>query len=83
MNTLTDYSEYSIVISDDPQYYGVTDQRADEIANRLTDMIVDRFPGILVIRESVGGSSHPLRGPDSEVLDEIFDFVSDHWMSVL
>lgn len=74
------YSEYSTAISNEPSYYGTdcTQADADRIAASLTKMIESEFPGI-----NVTTSGSKTTGPDSEVIDEINDWISNNWTAAL
>ena len=80
MSTTTNYSEYSVRVSTDPSYYGAncTTEEAREIAPRLANMIESQFSGIQ-IRD--GGEY--VTGPDSDVIEEIRQWVEANWTAAL
>ena len=74
------YSEYATAISNDPSCYGTecTLADAERIAASLTKMIEAEFPGI-----NVTTSGSKTTGPDSDVIDEINDWISNNWTAAL
>lgn len=77
-----DYSEYSIMVGTDPGYYGSQcgDEDAQRIANSVADLIRREFPGIQVNLTEIG---RPVTGPDSEVVEEIREWVENNWTAAL
>lgn len=74
------YSTYSVAITNEPSYYGTecTQVDADRIAETLAQMIQAEFPGI-----AVNTNGTKTTGPDSAVIDEINEFVSENWTKAL
>ena len=74
------YSKYTTAISNEPSYYGIecTQTDADRIAATLTKMIECEFLGI-----NVTTSGSKTTGPDSEVIDEINEWISNNWTAAL
>jgi hypothetical protein len=80
-----DYSEYTIYISDEASYYGseCTQDDADEISEKLCEMIERQFPGIETDLWSDGNGSSKTTGPDDNVCDEINEWISNNWTAAL
>ena len=76
----TNYSEYSVLVSTEPSYYGAncTFEDALEIAPRLTALIEKQFPGI-----QIRSGGQYVTGPDTEVMDEIREWVESNWTAAL
>lgn len=74
------YSKYTAAISNEPSYYGTecTQADADRIAASLTKMIEAEFAGI-----NVTTSGSKTTGPNSELIDEINDWISNNWTASL
>ena len=74
------YSKYTAAISNEPSYYGTecTQDDADRSAASLTKMIESEFPGI-----NVTTSGSKTTGPDSEVIHDINDWISNNWTAAL
>jgi hypothetical protein len=80
-----DYSEYTVFVSDEPSYYGseCTQDDADEISEKLCEMIERQFPGIETDLWSDGNGSSKTTGPDDNVCDEINEWISSNWTAAL
>lgn len=80
MTTTADYSDYSVQVSTDPSYYGstCTQADADRIAESLSQMIRSEYPGIQITT-----SGRPVSGPDSDVVEEIRQWVEANWTAAL
>lgn len=76
----TDYSEYSVGVTTEPMYYGseCSADRAENIADDLTRMIENEFPGIKVTRDE-----SKVCGPDEEVCYEINLWIQKNWTAAL
>lgn len=80
-----DYSEYSIMVIDEPSYYGseCTQEDADAISQKLCEMIESHFPGIQTDVWSDGDKSCATTGPNDDVCEEINDWISNNWTAAL
>ena len=80
-----DYSDYTVTVSDEPSYYGseCSQEDADEISDKLCEMIERQFPGIQTDLWSDGDGSSKTTGPDDDVCDEINDWISNNWTAAL
>ena len=80
-----EYSEYTVFVSDEPSYYGseCTQDDADEISEKLCEMIERQFPGIETDLWSDGNGSSKTTGPDDNVCDEINEWISNNWTAAL
>ena len=80
-----DYSEYEVRVIKDPSYYGseCTQDDADEISEKLCEMIERQFPGIETDLWSDGNGSSKTTGPDDNVCDEINEWISNNWTAAL
>ena len=76
----TQFSNYSVCISDDPTYYGpvCSDSDAERISENLRNMIEGEFPGITVRTSGAG-----ISGPELNVCDEIGHWISQNWTAAL
>ena len=76
----TDYSSYTVAVSNDPIYYGTecTQADADRIASDLRKMIESEFAGV-----NVSTSAGRTTGPEQSVIDEIDAWVAANWTAVL
>jgi len=79
------YSEYAVKLISDPVYYGseCTQDDAEKIVEKLSRMIQREFPGVDVSTWQEGAESSATTGPDSEVVDEINQWISDNWTAAL
>ena len=81
MSTATQsFDEYSVCVSDEPEYYGPNCTQADayRIAENLSGMVMLEFPGITVTTYG-----RPVCGPDSETCEEIRQWVETNWTAAL
>ena len=80
-----DYSEYSIMVIDEPSYYGseCSQEDADAISEKLCEMIESHFPGIQTDVWSDGDKSCATTGPNDDVCEEINDWISNNWTAAL
>ena len=80
-----DYSEYAVFVNDEPSYYGseCSQEDADEISEKLCEMIERQFPGIQTDLWSDGDGSSKTTGPDDNVCDEINEWISNNWTAAL
>ena len=80
-----DYSEYSIMVIDEPSYYGseCSQEDADAIAEKLCEMIESHFPGIQTDVWRDGDKSCATTGPNDDVCDEINEWISNNWTAAL
>ncbi len=83
--TTSDFSEYTVKNSTDPSFYGTdcTQEDADLIAEAISDLIRNEFPGINVGEWSDGNVSSKTTGPDEAVIDEINDWIANNWTAAL
>ena len=83
-NITTDFSEYTVRISNDPSYYGpdCSDADAERITGQIADLIRGEFPGITVEGFNEIGSS-ATTGPDSNVINDINQWIRENWTSAL
>ena len=79
--TTTDFSEYTVTITNEPSYYGTTctQEQADRICNDLRRLVSDQFPGVVVNWDGHDG----IRGPSVNVIDEIHDWIGNNWTAAL
>jgi hypothetical protein len=81
------YSDYTIYIPLDPQYYGsiCTPVEAENIARALASLVADRYPGIYTVLTPANQPpcSRAVSGPDPETVSEIANWVSDNWWTCL
>lgn len=81
------YSNYTIYIPLDPQYYGsvCTTNEAANIARALASLVADRFPGIDTQLTPANRPPAPraVSGPDPDTVQAIADWVSDNWWTCL
>lgn len=77
---MKNYSEYTIGVTDEPRYYGpaCTQEDATRIADSITRMIEGEFPGI-----NVAHGQSKITGPDSDVNNEIHEWVAENWTAAL
>ena len=80
-----DYSDYTVKVSNEPSYYGseCSQEDADEISDKLCEMIERQFPGIQTDLWSDGDGSSKTTGPDDDVCDEINEWISNNWTAAL
>jgi hypothetical protein len=80
-----DYSEYTVCVSDEPSYYGseCSQDDADEISDKLCEMIQRQFPGIQTDIWSDGDGSSKTTGPDDNICDDIDEWISNNWTAAL
>ena len=80
-----DYSEYLVRVSDEPSYYGseCSQDDADEISEKLCEMIERQFPGIQTDLWSDGDGSSKTTGPDDNICEEINEWISNNWTAAL
>jgi len=76
------YENYTVTFCSDCSTYGdITDDRTNEINDRLSAMIVAEFPGIQIEISHLynGGKT---TGPDQDTIDEINSWISENWTAV-
>lgn len=78
------YNEYTVRISTEPSYYGseCTQIDANRIADNLTALVEEKFPGINIEKHTDGCVSKTT-GPKQLVVDEINDWISENWTAAL
>ena len=81
----TNYSGYTVQISNEPSYYGseCTQDDADRITNNLDQMIQSEFPGIQTEEYEDGDGSSKTTGPDESVVEEINLWIENNWTAAL
>jgi len=70
------HSQYSVTVGTEPSEYGseCSKERAEQIAEYLSQLIAEEFEGIRVnVREN--GSA--VRGPEAQVCEEISTWIQD------
>lgn len=79
------YSEYTVKISSEPNYYGseCTQQDADRIVESLGNIIRTEFPGIQTEKYVDGQGSSKTTGPDESVVEEINLWIENNWTAAL
>jgi len=79
------YSEYTVSITREPEYYGseCSDADADRIADDLEAMIESEFPGIACVTYRDGQGSAGVIGPDDDVCEEIREWIQDNWTKAI
>lgn len=79
MITIENFNEYSVGVSESPEYYGnVTPDRAANIADDITQLIEHEFTGIVVRRDE-----SPVRGPNEETCYRINSWIQANWQAAL
>ena len=80
-----DYSEYEVKISDEPSYYGseCSQEDADEISEKLCEMIEHQFPGIQTDLWSDGDGSSKTTGPNEDTVNSIDEWIELNWTAAL
>jgi hypothetical protein len=76
------YSRYTHKISTEPSHYGsdCSQADADQIVERLGNMVREQFPGIgICIERTACPGRRATTGPDKAVCEDIDRWVSEHW----
>ena len=78
----SNYSEYSVTVGTDPGYYGsqCSEEDGRRIAESIADLIRREFVGIQINMSDTG---RPVTGPDSQVVEEIREWVESNWTAAL
>ena len=76
------FSEYTVTIGTDPEYYGseCTEAEAAEIVKKLAALVAGKFPGINIEFDPY---ARRFSGPDEGTVDEIIDWIRDNWTAAL
>lgn len=77
------YSGYSVDITTEPAFYGsaLTEAETIALASRLSDMVEEEFPGILVYFSHE--DCRTICGPDKTVREQIHVWLENNWLAAV
>lgn len=84
-NMSTNFSNYTVRIRKDPEFYGstCTQEDADRITQNLSRLLRERFPGINIETGWEGRTSSSVTCPETDVAEQISDWIANNWTSAL